>query len=170
LPRVSVQDLLIHPRDNDLLIGTHGRGIFVLDHLRPLQEFKPEIADQPSHLFGIDDWTPVPRGSSSGFAGDRKRIAGSPQRGAAIWYHLKNDVDEKDVSLTVFNSEGKEVAKLKIQNKAGLHRVAFPSSSGGRRRGPGGFQRSSSTGPGKYKAVLKLGDQTQEKTFEIKAQ
>lgn len=168
LPRVSVQDLLIHPRDNDLVIGTHGRGIYVLDQIRPLQELNDEIAAKPAHLFGIDDWTPLPRSSSGGFAGDRKRIASSPDRGAAIWYHFKEDVDAKKVSLTVLNADNREVAELKIENQAGLHRVMFPSSSStGRSRG-GRFQRRPPTSPGVYKVVLKLNDQIQEQTFEIK--
>jgi photosystem II stability/assembly factor-like uncharacterized protein len=171
LPRVSVQDLLVHSRDNDLVIGTHGRGIYILDQIRPLQEFKPDIAEKPAHLFGIDDWTPVPRSSSSGFAGDRKRIAPSPQRGTSIWYHFKDDVSENDVSLTVFNGEGKEVSKLKVDNKAGLHQVAFPPTAGGRQRGvrSGRSPRQAPIGSGVYKVVLKLGDVRQEQEFEIKS-
>ena len=152
LPRVSVQDLLVHPRDNDLVIGTHGRGIYVLDHIKPLQEFAPSIKEKASHLFGIDDWIPTPRASSGGFAGDRKRIAPGPSRGASIWYHLKDEVDGKNISMTVFSSDDKEIAKLKVDSKAGLHRVTFPASSTGagqRRR----FRRAAPTRPGTYKVV-----------------
>lgn len=168
LPRVSVQDLVVHPRDNDLVIGTHGRGIYVLDHIKPFQEFSPEVADKAGHLFGVDDWTLTPRASSGGFAGDRKRIAARPNGGASIWYHLKDKVDAKDISMTVFNSDGKEMAKLKLENKAGLHRATFPAQSNsrdGRRR----FQRSASAQPGTYKVVMKVGDETQEQSFEIKS-
>jgi len=167
LPRVSVQDLLVHPRDNDLVIGTHGRGIYILDHIKPFQEFSPEVKESDSHLFGVDDWTPLPRNFSGGFAGDRKRIAPSPQSGASIWYQLKDEVDEKEISLTVFDSETKEVGKLKVDNKAGLHRAVFPQASSGGRGGRR-FRRSSAPGPGVYKVVLKVGDQTYEQKFEIK--
>lgn len=167
LPRVSVQDLLIHPRDNDLVIGTHGRGIFVLDQIRPLQELNSNIAKQDAHLFGVDDWTPLPRSFSGGFAGDRKRIAPNPQRGTAIWYHFKNDVDEKDASLTVYDENDRAVGKLKLDTKAGLHKVMFPSS--GRTRGSR-FQRTPSIRPGKFRVVLKLKDLTMEQTFSIKSE
>ena len=168
LPRVSVQDLLVHPRDNDLIIGTHGRGIYIMDHIKPLQDFNSEIAEADAHLFGIDDWTPIPRSSSSGFAGDRKRQVAGPQSGASIWYHFKDKVDAKKTTLTVFDSDDKEVAKLKIDGKAGLHRATFPAASSGGRRGRR-FGRGRPTPPGAYKAVLKVGDKTYEQKFEIKS-
>ncbi len=167
LPRVSVQDLLVHPRDNDLVIGTHGRGIYILDRIKPLQDFKPGVLDKPAHLFSINDWTPLPRSASGGFAGDRKRTVPNPETGTAIWYHLKDEIQKDGISLTVFNAAGQEVAKLDTETKAGLHRVMFPSAGrGGSRRSR--FQRTPATPAGAYKAVLKMGDQTQEQMFEIK--
>ncbi len=167
LPRVSVQDLLVHPRDNDLVIGTHGRGIFVLDHIKPLQELSPEVAQKPGHLFSIDDWTPLPRSfSGGGFAGDRKRTAPNPAQGAAIWYHFKDEMAEDKISLTVLSSDGNEVAKLKVDNKPGLHRALFPSSGSAQR---GRFRARSSIKPGIYKVVLKFNDQVEEQRFEIKS-
>lgn len=162
LPRVSVQDLLVHPRDNDLVIGTHGRGIYVMDHIKPFQASTTAALERTSHLYEIDDWTPTPRASSGGFAGDRKRIAPRPVRGATIWYHLKNSVDPKDISMTVFNSENKAVAKLKVKNEAGLHKAQFPGASSNRRR-------RVQIRPGRYRVLLKVGDQTHEQNFEIKS-
>ncbi len=167
LPRVSVQDLLIHPRDNDLVIGTHGRGIYIMDDIKPFQEFRPAINESASHLFGIEDWSPLQRVSSGGFAGDRKRVAPSPGRRASIWYQLKDEVDEESISMTVFNGDEKEVAKLKVDNKAGLHKAVFPASPSSGRRSR--FQRRSATPPGVYKVVLTVGDQTHEQKFEIKS-
>ncbi|MBW8877019.1 MAG: hypothetical protein JF614_18800 [Acidobacteria bacterium] len=51
LPTASVMDLVIHPRDLDLVIGTHGRAVYVLDDITPLREVTPEILAQPVHLF-----------------------------------------------------------------------------------------------------------------------
>jgi len=51
LPTASVMDLVIHPRDLDLVIGTHGRAIYVLDDITPLREVTPEALAQPVHLF-----------------------------------------------------------------------------------------------------------------------
>lgn len=175
LPRVSIQDLTIHPRDRDLIIATHGRGIYVMDHMKPLQEFTEEVSKKPAHLFTVDDWTPLPRTSSNSFAGNRKRVVPNPARGASIWYNLGDDVDPKEVSITVFASDGKEVAKLQVADKTGLHRLAFPAARTAGRRGGGGgpggrgrFQRPTPTGPGLYKVVLEFDGKTQEQPFEIK--
>jgi photosystem II stability/assembly factor-like uncharacterized protein len=51
LPTASVMDLVIHPRDLDLVIGTHGRALYVLDDITPLREVTPEALAQPVHLF-----------------------------------------------------------------------------------------------------------------------
>jgi photosystem II stability/assembly factor-like uncharacterized protein len=51
LPTASVMDLVIHPRDLDLVIGTHGRAIYVLDDITPLRDVTPEALAQPIHLF-----------------------------------------------------------------------------------------------------------------------
>jgi photosystem II stability/assembly factor-like uncharacterized protein len=51
LPTASVMDLVIHPRDQDLVIGTHGRAVYVLDDITPLRDVTPEALAQPVHLF-----------------------------------------------------------------------------------------------------------------------
>ncbi len=168
LPRVSVQDLLVHPRDGELVIGTHGRGIYVMDSIVPFQQFDSE-KKQESRLYPVRDWTRLTRSSSSMFAGDRKRLASSPQSGAAIWYQLSEDVDEDDFSLVVKDVEGKQVAELTGKRDAGLHRVYYPqprqSSRGG--RGGGRSRGRTSARPGNYTVELKMGDQTMQQSFEI---
>src|SRR5207237_736292 len=47
LPAVAVRDLAIHPRDNDLVIGTHGRGIWIVDDITPLRALTPEVLASP---------------------------------------------------------------------------------------------------------------------------
>lgn len=54
LPNVPVHDLVVHPRDRELVAGTHGRSVWVVDVL-PLQELTPEVREQDVHLFYIDD-------------------------------------------------------------------------------------------------------------------
>ncbi|MCH2182685.1 MAG: PDZ domain-containing protein [Mariniblastus sp.] len=168
LPRVSVQDLLVHPRDGDLVIGTHGRGIYVMDGVAPFQHFDTGQQDQPQ-LYPVRDWTRVARSNSSMFAGDRKRLAPPPATGVAIWYQLPDQVDEDDFSLIVKDKAGKEVANLSDSRDAGLHRVYFPQPRQSSRGGRGGRSRGrSSARAGNYTVELKVGDQTMQQEFEIK--
>jgi len=54
LPTVRVDDLLIHPRDNDLIVGTHGRGIYILDDITALQQLtRSKVLDTESFLFDV---------------------------------------------------------------------------------------------------------------------
>jgi len=53
IPTASVMDLVVHPRDHDLVIGTHGRAVFVLDDIRPLRALSEATLAEPLHLFEI---------------------------------------------------------------------------------------------------------------------
>jgi photosystem II stability/assembly factor-like uncharacterized protein len=55
LPTVSVMDLAIHPREQDLVIATHGRSLYILDDIRPLRTMSEKILAEPLHLFAIAD-------------------------------------------------------------------------------------------------------------------
>jgi hypothetical protein len=54
LPRVRIDDLIIHPRENDLVVGTHGRGIYILDDISALQQLtSAKVLEKDTHLFDI---------------------------------------------------------------------------------------------------------------------
>ncbi|HEX4964237.1 MAG TPA: hypothetical protein VF173_25670 [Thermoanaerobaculia bacterium] len=55
VPTASVMDLVIHPRDHDLVIGTHGRALYVLDDLRPLRTLSEKTMAEPLHLYDLGD-------------------------------------------------------------------------------------------------------------------
>jgi hypothetical protein len=69
LPTVSVYDLKIHSRDNDLIVATHGRGIWVMDDISPLQELSPSKRPKRVHLFTQKEatlWENLSRGGQRG--------------------------------------------------------------------------------------------------------
>jgi photosystem II stability/assembly factor-like uncharacterized protein len=87
LPRVSVRGIRIEPRYNDLVIGTHGRGAFILDDIQPLVELADAVA-KDVHLFGMrtaTDWQMWSRGSNLGQSVYRGE---NPEAGAWVHYHL----------------------------------------------------------------------------------
>ncbi|MCH8286327.1 hypothetical protein IIB79_07330 [candidate division KSB1 bacterium] len=53
MPTVEIHDLYIHPRDGDLIAGTHGRGAWILDNITALQEYTPEVMEKSAHLFSV---------------------------------------------------------------------------------------------------------------------
>ena len=69
MPTVAVHDLLIHPREGDLIAGTHGRGVFILDDITPLQQFTEEVFGKNAHLFKnpvATKWQGISRGATRG--------------------------------------------------------------------------------------------------------
>jgi photosystem II stability/assembly factor-like uncharacterized protein len=91
LPTISVHDLVIHPRENDLVVGTHGRGVFITD-ISPLQEYTSEMTSADLHLFEVEpkvQWV-MPRQpavSAQNFAGDNEA------HGVVVNYHLGSAAD-----------------------------------------------------------------------------
>src|SRR5690606_10729910 len=54
MPRTPVHDMVIHPRDHDLVIATHGRGIYIIDKITPLRQLTDEVLAKTIHFFSIE--------------------------------------------------------------------------------------------------------------------
>ncbi len=87
-PTVPVDDIQIHPRENDLIIGTHGRSIWILDDLAPLEAATSEVLARDAHLFPVRPATMWNVAGSWPFQGDRFQAA-NPPSGAIIRYYLR---------------------------------------------------------------------------------
>ena len=109
LPTVPVDDIKIHPRDNDLVIGTHGRGIWILDDIGPLEHLDGSAVGSTAHIFPMRRATSynlyTPQGWTPGIY-----AASNPLPGARIRYHLSADVD--DLSLKIMEATGELVREL----------------------------------------------------------
>ena len=51
--RSAIDDILVHPRDNDLIIGTHGRSIWIIDDITPLQQLSEQVMTAENHVFDV---------------------------------------------------------------------------------------------------------------------
>jgi photosystem II stability/assembly factor-like uncharacterized protein len=78
LPTVAVYDIVIHPRERDVIIGTHGRGIYILDDITALEEWRPALASQPAHLFSQRTATIWEDQSRTGQMGDNTYVGQNP--------------------------------------------------------------------------------------------
>ena len=95
LPPVSVRDLRIHPREHDLVVGTHGRGVWILDDIRPLQDLASAL-DKDMHLFPVRSATRWQVRNSTANRGQRVFTANNPPNGAAINFYLKEAPQEEE--------------------------------------------------------------------------
>ena len=123
-PTVAVYDLAIHPRENDLILGTHGRSMMVFDDISPLQQLTSQVAAASSHLFQVSrpaiQFIP---NENSWFLGGRTFHAANPEFGAYLHYHLASSGDS--VTLRVRDASGSVLREIRGPGEAGLHRVVW---------------------------------------------
>jgi photosystem II stability/assembly factor-like uncharacterized protein len=135
MPNVAVRDLVIHPREADLVAGTHGRAVWILDDITPLRQMLPEVTSSDVHLFDnktATQWVTINLGRKQPnflFRGQ------NPPAGAAINFWLR-DAPQGNVSLEVSEFTGDHVATVRMGGGGGFR--GGRGGRGGRRGGGGG--------------------------------
>ena len=198
LPTTRYDDIVVQPRTKDLVLGTHGRGVWILDDASPIAEFTPTIAAKRSHLFA------VPRATLMLYWEDVSNMAHyfftaeNPAEGAAFTYHLAQPAQK--VRLLVSGPTGKVIRQIEGPGTAGMiHRVnwdlryALPEGAARGGGGGGGEEGGGSGGtlragavqlpipshdigprgphvaPGTFKATLEVdGVAGEARTFEVR--
>jgi photosystem II stability/assembly factor-like uncharacterized protein len=125
LPSVPVYDLAIHPRDHDLVIATHGRGIWIVDDITPLRALTPEtlgkevvfIKTKPSaqSLFAFGGWS----------NGDAQFVGPNPSDEATITYYQRRRHIFGDFKIEVFDEAGKSLGSVPTSKRRGLTRATW---------------------------------------------
>lgn len=97
---VNVRDIAIQERENDLVLGTFGRGFYILDDYSPIREIASDLEKKAGHIFAVKDalifntWQPIGSLGSAdkGFQGELYFAADNPSRGATFTYWVKEGV------------------------------------------------------------------------------
>lgn len=173
MPTVRVDDLLIHPRDNDLIVGTHGRGIYILDDITPLQQLTAsKVLDTDVHLFDVrpgTQWLNDP--TLSRYTGGAKLFRGSnPAPGTAISYYLKS-APASDVKITVADYSGKVIRNIVGTKEVGINRVQWNLRTDPPPRPanlPGGFGGGGGGGGGGFGGLFNIGLPVEPGTYVVK--
>lgn len=112
---------VVHPRDNDLIIATHGRGVFILDSATALQELATAKSNDV-FLFDVRPATRYQMWAKDSNLGQKTFTAQNPPNGALIDYYLKADVTGPIV-ITVADKTGKTIRTIRsTANKTGVNR------------------------------------------------
>lgn len=177
MPNVPVNDFTIQSRENDLVLGTHGRGIWILDQVNFIQEFAPAIQQKASHLFTINPAEMSRIASTGGHTGDMYFRGQNPPYGAIIDYWARDGVPSGTV-VTIHERAGREVARIPLapSSGSGVRRVTWnlrlPSLREASRtddeEGGGGGLPGRFVAPGTYVARLTLGGASSEQRFEVR--
>ncbi|HEV2946449.1 MAG TPA: hypothetical protein VGX70_03670 [Gemmataceae bacterium] len=125
LPSVPVMDLAIHPRDHDLVIGTHGRGIWIVDDITPLRALTPDTLSQD--VVFIETKPSVQRISGPGgwVNGDAVFVGPNAPDEASITYYQKRRHIFGDLKMEVLDSEGKVQSTVPTSKRRGLSRATW---------------------------------------------
>lgn len=177
-PTVSTYDMVIHPREHDLVIGTFGRSFWVMDDIRPLRELAVNGVDEldktikafPSPDAYLAEWR---QAMGSRFAADGVFSGDNRASGAMLTYSVKipeteegEDKKEEKVKIEIFDSSGKKIRTLEdTPDENGIHRtrwgldragIRFPSKNDPRENAsePGGADVLPET----YKVKYTFGD------------
>ncbi|MGD9344341.1 MAG: hypothetical protein PVH84_00655 [Candidatus Aminicenantes bacterium] len=171
-PIVPVDDIAVHPRENDLIFGTHGRSVWVLDDITPLEQLTPGVLENTDHLFGIKPAEIFNYFSHKGNLGHKVFVAPNPPFGALISYFLNGE--EKDVKIAIKNGAGEVIREIEGKGEAGINRVAWNLRYDPPQIGDGGrmsryfrTQDGPFVLPGEYQVSLQVGDKEMIKPVEV---
>lgn len=139
MPSVRVDDILIHPRDKDLIVGTHGRSIWIMDDITPLEQLASaagtsvKLFDPRPAVQWKTDLEATRRATARQFKGE------NPVPGTALSFWAQSDMGE--AKFEIVNAQGQVVSTLTTTAKAGMNRVPWnmQASGAGGRGGAGGF-------------------------------
>ncbi|MBC7672318.1 MAG: hypothetical protein H7247_07850, partial [Polaromonas sp.] len=124
LPTVPVHDLKIHPRDHELIAGTHGRSIWIVD-IAPLQQMTDSVRSRSVALLAPKTAYQYGESRMEGQAtGHQIFEAPSPQYGADLWYRLTGGTRGEQTKIVISDANG-EVRTLTGPGGPGLHKVTW---------------------------------------------
>jgi hypothetical protein len=172
MPRVPVKDLIIHPRERDLIVGTYARDLWITN-IATLEELTPSALAEDAHLFSIRPT--VQRvtwqfGANDYEFGQRHTTTPNEPAGMMIRYHLAK-TSATPASIVIADSAGHEVARLDGSASAGINTVIWntrrPGAGRGGGRGAAGTVLDQLMPLGKYSVTLMVGGSEQTQPAEI---
>ena len=180
-PTVPVFDLQFVPASHSLAVATHGRGLFVLDNLRPLEEWNEAIADKDFHLFSPTIGTLYNHWSTD----ERQQwtySAPNASEGVQFSYYLKAEIKAKDkkdkqgpLAIVITDAQGQTVNTLHAPGKQGLNQFEWDMDYAGPTaidfvKGARGEQERGGPQvlPGSYTATLTADSQTLKQTVAVR--
>ena len=177
LATVRIDDVLVHPRDNDLVLSTHGRSVYVMDDITAIQQYSAEIVEEPAHLFEPREavqWKRDVRLSRS-VTGDKNWTGESAPTGTAIQYWLAEDATGVELTITDLRT-GDVFRQLEATGGMGTNRVQWnlrgdrPENENGQQGGGGGFgggNQGPMATPGVYKVTLTVNGESYEQNVTV---
>ena len=187
LPTTLYDDLLIHPREKDLVLGTHGRSFWVLDDTSPLAEWST-VYNKPVHVFSVRAATLFHYWKDTSYRAQEEWAGENPPYGAIISYLVNSDVDSVTITVKrrknqIIRTYRQPVVKGSIQRLAWDLKYPPPSSQQNESKTEG-LQKPKpedilpkpahpldpqgpSVSPGLYSVTIAAGNETSTQTIRV---
>ena len=173
MPAVAVHFIDLQKQTNDLVMGTHGRGVIIIDDISPLRELSDKVMDKKVHFFKNEPTVMWEEGAfSDSFGIETQFVGGNPNRSAQIKYYLKKRHTFGKMTMEVQDMNGHVINSLSPGKSKGINIVNWmysmkqPKVAKGKTFSFGGFT-SPRVEAGTYKVVLKKGRDTYEHLIEV---
>jgi len=175
LPKVGVRDMVIHPRDHALVMGTHGRGVIILDDITPLRQISTDMLEEKVHFFATEPTILRDPGSGSGwFGGSGSYVGPNPGSSANIIYYMSRRHTFGKMYVEV-HKNGELLKTLPAGKSGGINIVEMPTAMKKPKAAPTRNRQAlfgSMFGPnlqaGVYDVKLVKGRDVYETTFELR--
>lgn len=125
LPNVPVYDIAIHPRESDLIIGTHGRGIYIIDDISFLRQINSDILNMDVYIFDSEPAKIAIPNEQQDFPGNADFVGPNPPEVATITYYLKERHIFGDMKIEVYDSKGNLLNTLPAGKRRGINRIKW---------------------------------------------
>ncbi|TDQ32982.1 WD40/YVTN/BNR-like repeat-containing protein [Zeaxanthinibacter enoshimensis] len=174
MPAVAVHFIDLQKTTNDLVMGTHGRGVIIIDDISPLREINKEVMEKNFHFFSTPPTVMEEENTFSGSFGTETQFVGrNSTKDAQIKYYLKKRHTFGKMGMEIQDMAGNTITELGPGKSKGINIVNWsytrniPKVAKGKTLSFDGF-----TAPrvpaGTYKAVITKGKETYEQPFELK--
>lgn len=125
VPKVPIYEMVIHPTENDLVIGTHGRGILVIDDITPLRQLSDDVLASEVSIFPSKPYTITNPKFGYGLSGDQEFLGSNPKSSAVITYYMQKRHVFGDMSVEIYNPNGELIKTLPAGKNKGINYVEW---------------------------------------------
>ncbi len=174
MPATAVHFIDLQKQTNDLVMGTHGRGVIIIDDISPLREITQEVLLKDVHFFTSNPTTILEESGFGGGSTERQFVGPNRSRNAKIIYYLKKRHIFGKMAMEVQDMNGNKLIDLGPGKSKGINVVTWnyqikqPKMAKGKTFTFGGFT-SPRVPAGKYKVVFTKGKETYETEIELQA-
>lgn len=126
LPKVAVHDMVIHPTEHDLILATHGRGVYIIDDISSMRALTQDQLDEAVVMLPSRPSVMVESGALQSFSGAGEFVGENPSEVAVISYYLKKRHMFGDMKINILDDNDQIITTLVAGKRKGINRVEWP--------------------------------------------